>query len=122
MYTKEEAMLTIRLLLMLLLASISPAFAQAGTILDTGGGFKTFNDSTGRMGTVMDLGGGFRIYQGNRGVTGTIIDLGGGFHSFHFTQPPRPDFSSPSSSFAPAPITPFSQPGQSLGFGSPWDR
>ena len=105
-------MSTMRLLLMLLLASVSPALAQSGTVIDLEGGFKTFNDSTGRMSTITDLGGGFLTYQGNRGVTGTIIDLGGGFQSFHFTQPPRPDFASPSSSVAPAPIIPFSQPGK----------
>ncbi len=57
------------ILLVLLLAS--PVLAQtSGTIIDLGGGFSTFQDSSGR--------------------SGTIVDLGGGFQSYQFTAPPAP--------------------------------
>jgi hypothetical protein len=50
------------ILLVLLLAS--PVLAQtSGTIIDLGGGFSTFQDSSGRSGTIMDRGGGFQSYQ-----------------------------------------------------------
>ena len=59
-------------LIPLLLASVllfgSVAFAKTGTIIDLGGGIKSYND--------------------NRGVTGNIIDPGNGIQSYNFNVPP----------------------------------
>jgi len=100
-------------------------------------GISIFQGSDGTSGTIIDLGGGFRSYSDSHGTTGTILDLGGGFQTYQFTSPhdgmksgtiltfpaPRPDVNAPASTLAsgrshgpggappagltPAPVLPF---------------
>jgi hypothetical protein len=101
------------LLLFLLLLPAS-AFPQSGTMVDLGGGFITFSDSSGTTGTIVDLGGGFKSYSDSAGRTGTIVDLGNGFSTYNISPPAGlnqpPTFAPPAFSFGPRDSTPTAQP------------
>ena len=84
-------------------------------------GISMIQGSDGTSGTIVDLGGGFRSYSDSRGNMGTIMDLGGGFQTFQFTSPhgsmqsgtiltlpaPRSSFETPPAVLTPAPVLPF---------------
>ena len=88
-------------------------------------GLSIIQGSDGTSGTVMDLGGGFRSYSDSHGNMGTIMDLGGGFQTYQFTSPhgglqsgtiltlpsPRSSFATPPAGLTPAPVLPFSPRG-----------
>jgi len=81
--------------------------------------------SDGTTGTIIDLGGGFRSYSDSRGNHGTITDLGGGFQTFQFSAPsgglqsgtiltlpaPRPAPPAPAVGLAVQPLLPFTPKG-----------
>jgi hypothetical protein len=80
--------------------------------------------SNGTTGTIIDLGGGFRSYSDSHGRTGTIVDLGGGFQTFQFSAPhgglhsgtiltlPTPSPAAPPpQNLSPAPMLPFTPKG-----------
>jgi hypothetical protein len=77
----------------------------SGTVIDLGGGFRSYSDSHGNMGTIMDLGGGFQTYQFSSphgGMqSGTILTL----------PPPTSGFNAPPPGLTPAPILPFTPRG-----------
>jgi hypothetical protein len=84
-------------------------------------GISIIQGSDGTSGTVVDLGGGFRSYSDSRGNTGTIMDLGGGFQTYQFSSPrgglqsgtiltlppPGSNVNSPPAGLAPTPVLPF---------------
>lgn len=84
-----------------------------------------FQGSDGTSGTIIDLGGGIRSYSDSHGNMGTILDLGGGFQSYQFSSPhggfrsgtiltlpaPRTNFNVPPAGLPPAPILPFTPNG-----------
>jgi hypothetical protein len=84
-------------------------------------GISIIQGSDGTSGTIMDLGGGFRSYSDSRGNSGTIMDLGGGFQTYQFSSPhgglrsgtiltvpsPPSGFNSPPAGLTPAPLLPF---------------
>ena len=84
-------------------------------------GISIIQGSDGTSGTIMDLGGGIRSYSDSHGNMGTILDLGGGFQTYQFTSPhggpksgtiltfpaPRSDFGTPPAGLTPAPVLPF---------------
>jgi hypothetical protein len=84
-------------------------------------GISVFQGSDGTSGTIVDLGGGLRSYSDSHGTTGTILDLGGGFQTYQFTSPqsgfksgtiltfpsPRADVNAPPAGLTPAPVLPF---------------
>ena len=84
-------------------------------------GISMIQGSDGTSGTIVDLGGGFRSYSDSRGNMGTIMDLGGGFQTFQFTSPhgsmqsgtiltqpaPRSSFDTPPAGLTPALVLPF---------------
>lgn len=88
-------------------------------------GISIMQGSDGTSGTIMDLGGGFRSYSDSHGNMGTIMDLGGGFQTYQFTSPrgnlqsgtmmtlPSPNSSVPATPYGltPAPVLPFSPRG-----------
>lgn len=97
------------------LLSAGPAGAQMSII----------QGSDGTSGTVMDLGGGIRSYSDSHGTMGTIMDLGGGFQTYQFSSPhggmqsgtiltlpaPNSSFNTPPAGLTPAPILPFTPRG-----------
>jgi hypothetical protein len=84
-------------------------------------GISIIQGSDGTSGTVIDLGGGFRSYSDSHGNTGTFMDLGGGFQTYQFSSPrgvvqsgtvltfppPRSNFGGPPAGLTPAPLLPF---------------
>jgi hypothetical protein len=88
-------------------------------------GISIIQGSDGTSGTVIDLGGGFRSYSDSHGNMGTIMDLGGGFQTYQFSSPhggmqsgtiltlpsPKPGVPSAPFGLAPAPILPFTPRG-----------
>jgi hypothetical protein len=94
-------------------------------------GISIIQGSDGTSGTIMDLGGGFRSYSDSHGNSGTILDLGGGFQTFQFSSPhdglrsgtiltvpsPRSSFNSPPAGLTPAPILPFAPRGSVMPRG-----
>jgi hypothetical protein len=88
-------------------------------------GISIIQGSDGTSGTVIDLGGGIRSYSDSHGTMGTIMDLGGGFQTYQFSSPrgglqsgtiltlPGPSSSSnaPPAGLTPAPVLPFSPKG-----------
>jgi len=84
-------------------------------------GISIIQGSDGTSGTIMDLGGGLRSYSDSHGNTGTILDLGGGFQTYQFSSPrgglqsgtiltlpaPRLNDNSPPAGLTPAPVLPF---------------
>ena len=84
-------------------------------------GISIIQGSDGTSGTVVDLGGGFRSYSDSRGNTGTIVDLGGGFQTYQFSSShgglqsgtiltlpaPRANIGTPPAGLSPAPVLPF---------------
>jgi len=84
-------------------------------------GISIIQGGDGTSGTVVDLGGGFRSYSDSHGNTGTIMDLGGGFQTYQFSSPhgglqsgtiltfpaPRSNFGGPPAGLTPAPLLPF---------------
>lgn len=88
-------------------------------------GISIIQGSDGTSGTVIDLGGGFRSYSDSHGNRGTIMDLGGGFQSYQFSSPngnlksgtiltfpaPRSNVGAPSAGWTPAPVLPFTPKG-----------
>ena len=102
----------LRLLTVSVLLSAGHAGAQ---------GISIIQGSDGMSGTIMDLGGGFRSYSDSHGNMGTIMDLGGGFQTYQFTSPhgglqsgtiltlptPRSSFNTPPAGLTPAPVLPF---------------
>lgn len=91
-------------------------------------GISIVQGSDGTSGTIIDLGGGIRSYSDSHGNTGTILDLGGGFQSYQFTSPhggvrsgtiltlpaPRASFNDPPASPSPVPVLPFTPNGPLL--------
>lgn len=101
-------------------------FLVIGALLLGGGtaaaqGISIIQGSDGTSGTIMDLGGGFRSYSDSHGNRGTILDLGGGFQTYQFSSPhgglqsgtiltfPAPPSSVgvPPAGWTPAPVLPF---------------
>lgn len=88
-------------------------------------GLSIIQGSDGTSGTVIDLGGGFRSYSDSHGNRGTILDLGGGFQTYQFSSPqggmqsgtiltlppPGSGFHTPPAGLTPAPILPFTPRG-----------
>ncbi len=88
-------------------------------------GISIIQGSDGTSGTIMDLGGGFRSYSDSRGNMGTILDLGGGFQTYQFSSPhgglqsgtiltlptPRSNFDTAPAGLTPAPVLPFTPRG-----------
>jgi hypothetical protein len=84
-------------------------------------GISIIQGSDGTSGTIVDLGGGIRSYSDSHGTTGTILDLGGGIQSYQFSSPhrgpqsgtiltfpaPRSDVGAPPVGLTPAPVLPF---------------
>lgn len=84
-------------------------------------GISIFQGNDGTSGTIIDLGGGIRSYSDSHGTSGTILDLGGGFQTYQFTSPhsgfksgtiltfpsPRLDVGTPPAGLTPAPVLPF---------------
>lgn len=107
---------TARVLTIFILLSAGSAEAQ---------GISIIQGSDGTSGTIMDLGGGFRSYSDSHGTMGTIMDLGGGFQTYQFTSPhggmqsgtiltfpsPNSSFNSPPAGLTPAPLLPFTPRG-----------
>ncbi len=87
------------------LSIIQGSDGTSGTVLDLGGGFRSYSDSHGNMGTIMDLGGGFQTYQFSSphgGLqSGTILTL----------PPPNSGLNAPPAGLTPAPILPFTPRG-----------
>ncbi len=87
------------------LSIIQGSDGTSGTVIDLGGGFRSYSDSHGNMGTIMDLGGGFQTYQFSAphgGMqSGTILTL----------PPPNSGFNAPPAGLTPAPILPFTPRG-----------
>ena len=91
----------------------------------TAQGISIIQGSDGTSGTIMNFGGGFRSYSDSHGNTGTIMDLGGGFQTYQFSSPhgglqsgtiltfpaPQSSFNSPPAGLAPAPLLPFTPRG-----------
>jgi len=88
-------------------------------------GLSIIQGSDGTSGTVIDLGGGIRSYSDSHGNRGTIMDLGGGFQSYQFSSPPgglhsgtilsfpapQSNVGAPSAGWTPAPVLPFTPKG-----------
>jgi len=88
-------------------------------------GISIIQGSDGTSGTIMDLGGGLRSYSDSHGNMGTIMDLGSGFQTYQYTSPhggmqsgtimtlPSPNPSVPSTPYGltPAPLLPFTPRG-----------
>jgi len=84
-------------------------------------GLSIIQGSDGTSGTVVDLGGGFRSYSDSHGNRGTIMDLGGGFQTYQFSSPhgglqsgtilsfpaPQSSLGTPPAGMTPAPVLPF---------------
>jgi len=91
----------------------------------TAQGISIIQGSDGTSGTIMDLGGGLRSYSDSRGNMGTIMDLGDGLQTYQFTAPhgglqsgtiltlpsPRTSFDTPPAGLTPAPVLPFTPKG-----------
>jgi hypothetical protein len=102
---------------------VTVVLLSAGTA--TAQGISIIQGSDGTSGTIMDLGGGFRSYSDSHGNMGTIMDLGGGFQTYQFTSPrgsmqsgtiltlpsPHSSFNSPPAGLTPAPVLPFTPRG-----------
>lgn len=88
-------------------------------------GISMIQGSDGTSGTMMDLGGGIRSYSDSHGNRGTIMDLGGGFQTYQFSSPhggmqsgtimtlpaPSSGLNAPPAGFTPAPVLPFTPRG-----------
>jgi hypothetical protein len=99
------------------------ALLSAGSVAAQG--ISIIQGSDGTSGTVIDLGGGLRSYSDSHGNMGTIMDLGGGLQTFQFSAPhgglqsgtiltlpsPRSNFDTPSAGLTPAPVLPFASKG-----------
>lgn len=84
-------------------------------------GISIIQGSDGTSGTIVDLGGGFRSYSDSHGTSGTILDLGGGFQTYQFSSPhgglqsgtiltfpnPQSGVGAPPAGWTPAPVLPF---------------
>jgi hypothetical protein len=84
-------------------------------------GLSIIQGSDGTSGTIVDLGGGFRSYSDSHGNRGTILDLGGGFQTYQFSSPhgglqsgtiltfpgPQSGAGAPPAGWTPAPVLPF---------------
>lgn len=88
-------------------------------------GISIIQGSDGTSGTIVDLGGGFRSYSDSHGNSGTILDLGGGFQTYQFSSPhgglrsgtiltfpgPQTGVGAPPAGWTPAPLLPFTPRG-----------
>lgn len=84
-------------------------------------GISIIQGSDGTSGTIMDLGGGFRSYSDSHGNSGRILDLGGGLQTYQFSSPhgglqsgtiltfpaPPSTVGAPPAGWTPAPVLPF---------------
>ena len=84
-------------------------------------GLSIVQGSDGTSGTIVDLGGGFRSYSDSHGNRGTIMDLGGGLQTYQFSSPqgglrsgtiltlpaPHSNAGTAPSGMTPAPVLPF---------------
>lgn len=101
-------------------------FLVVGALLLGGGnaaaqGISIIQGSDGTSGTIVDLGGGFRSYSDSHGNSGMILDLGGGFQTYQFSSPhgglhsgtiltfpgSPPGVGTPPAGWTPAPVLPF---------------
>ena len=107
----------------LLILCVTVVLLSGGTA--TAQGISIIQGSDGTSGTIMDLGGGLRSYSDSHGNTGTILDLGGGFQTYQYSSPhgglqsgtiltlpaPRLHDNPPPAGLTPAPVLPFTPRG-----------